>query len=314
MNEGIHIYNGIINVLKPPGMTSFDVVAYLRGVLKTRKIGHTGTLDPAAVGVLPICVGSATKVIEFITDNDKHYRAELTLGIRTDTQDSSGNIIDVRNPDLSAEKIHGAIKSFEGKYNQIPPMYSAVKVDGKKLYELARSGITIERKPREVEIYSADILKIESGTAVLEDNEIPVIRVLFDIKCSKGTYIRTLCDDIGERLGCGGNMSFLIRLGTGAFGISESKTLDEIKAMLENNEPTGLFTDISKTFDDLGEIKLNISEEKRFVNGMHIPLKNQAAEKQKMVRVLNSAGNFIALGEIIEKEGIPFLKSKKFFQ
>ncbi|HEX3028072.1 MAG TPA: tRNA pseudouridine(55) synthase TruB [Clostridia bacterium] len=314
MNEGIHIYNGIINVLKPPGMTSFDVVAYLRGVLKTRKIGHTGTLDPAAVGVLPICVGSATKVIEFITDKDKHYRAELTLGIRTDTQDSSGNIIDVRNPDISEEKIRSTIKSFEGKYSQIPPMYSAVKVDGKKLYELARSGITIERKPREVEIYSADILKIESGIAVLEDNGIPVIRVLFDIKCSKGTYIRTLCDDIGERLGCGGHMSFLIRLGTGAFGINDSKTLDEIKAMIENNEPTGLFTDIVKTFDDLGEIKLKISEEKRFVNGIQIQLINQDAEKQRMVRVLNSAGKFIALGEIIEKEGIPFLKSKKFFQ
>ena len=168
--------NGILNILKPPGMTSFDVVAYLRGLLRIKKIGHTGTLDPLAVGVLPVCIGSATKAIEFLMEKDKLYRAELTLGVSTDTQDASGEIVSIKAVNCTDEEIINAVRSFTGKYMQMPPMYSALKVNGKKLYELAREGITIERKSREVEIYSVDIIKIE---------RIDKVRVLFDIHAQR---------------------------------------------------------------------------------------------------------------------------------
>ena len=154
--------DGIINVLKPPGMTSFDVVGFLRGVLKTSKIGHTGTLDPAAVGFLPVCVGKATKIIEYMTDKDKVYRAEMTLGVETDTQDGLGNIIAKRPVNVTGDEIVKVFESFIGKQQQIPPMYSAVKINGKKLYELARKGITVERKPRDIEIYFIKIIDIFS--------------------------------------------------------------------------------------------------------------------------------------------------------
>ena len=191
--------SGIINVYKEKGFTSFDVVAKLRGILRTKKIGHTGTLDPDTEGVLPVCIGRATKVCDILTDKDKVYEAVMLLGVETDTQDTSGEILRERPVEVSEDAVKEAILSFIGDYAQVPPMYSALKVNGKKLYELAREGKTVERKARNVQILSIEIL------------EMNLPRVRMSVHCSKGTYIRTLCNDIGEKRGCGGCMEKLLR-------------------------------------------------------------------------------------------------------
>lgn len=184
--------DGIINVYKEAGFTSFDVVAKLRGILKQKKIGHTGTLDPDAEGVLPVCLGKATKICEYLTEKDKTYQTVLHLGITTDTQDRSGNVLKEQNVEISAEELLTIIQGFAGKQQQIPPMYSALKVNGQKLCDLARKGIEVERKAREIEIFSIEVQKIDLPFVTME------------VHMSKGTYIRTLCHDIGERAGCGG--------------------------------------------------------------------------------------------------------------
>ncbi len=297
--------NGIINVLKPPGMTSFDVVAYLRRILKTKKVGHTGTLDPGVAGVLTICIGNATKSIEYFTETDKYYRAELTLGISTDTQDSSGEIVRECKVDFEKDQIIEAINWFIGKYEQVPPMYSAVKVGGKKLYELARKGITVERKSREVEIYSINILDVKCINNFT--------KVLFDVKCSKGTYIRTLCSDIGEKLGCGGHMSFLIRTRAGEFDISTSLTLEEIVELSNLNRFQEKIFKTDSVFKDLNKIVLNGEEQKKLTNGVHVKLKNTGYKISEKIRVYDSENNFLALGEIIISFGSLYLKSIKSF-
>ena len=177
--------SGIINVYKEKGFTSFDVVAKLRGILRTKKIGHTGTLDPDAEGVLPVCIGRATKVCDILTDKDKIYEAVMLLGVETDTQDTSGEVLKELPVTSSEDEVKAATLSFVGEYAQVPPMYSALKVDGKKLYELAREGKTVERKARNVEILSIEILEVN----------LPRVRMV--VHCTKGTYIRTLCHDIG---------------------------------------------------------------------------------------------------------------------
>lgn len=192
--------NGLILVIKPPGMTSFDVVAYLRGILKVKKIGHAGTLDPAAGGLLPICLGKATKAIEWFMDFDKSYRAEMVLGVVTDTQDAEGNIIEKNQVTVDINTIKETVNSFVGKYKQTPPMFSAVKINGKRLYDLARQGKEVQRKARQVEIFNI------AGVNVKQDYESTIVR--FDVDCSKGTYIRTLCHDIGQRIGCGAHVLF----------------------------------------------------------------------------------------------------------
>jgi len=213
--------DGILNILKPPGLTSHDVVSIVRRVAQMKKVGHTGTLDPQAAGVLPICLGQGTKVSQFLLDSTKKYRAEVTLGITTDTQDRYGNILKESDQIPDADLIHKALMAFHGEYEQVPPMYSALKQGGKKLYELARDGIEVERKPRRVTIEAIDILKIEGS------------QILFDVTCSKGTYVRTLCHDLGERLGCGGMMSFLLRTRTGNFSLEETVTLEELRAVAD---------------------------------------------------------------------------------
>ena len=186
---------GIINVYKEKGFTSHDVVAKLRGIVGQKKIGHTGTLDPDATGVLPVCLGKATKLCDLLTDKNKTYEAVLLLGKTTDTQDITGEVLEEKSTEaLTEEKVREAIEGFIGDYEQIPPMYSALKVNGKKLYELAREGKVIERKARLVKILDIQILEID----------LPKVRM--EVSCSKGTYIRTLCHDIGEKLGCGGCM------------------------------------------------------------------------------------------------------------
>ena len=210
--------NGIINVYKEKGYTSHDVVAKLRGILRQKKIGHTGTLDPEAEGVLPVCLGKATKVCGLLTEKDKVYEAVLLLGRTTDTQDITGTILEEKDAACSVEQVQAVLKMFEGAQTQIPPMYSALKVNGKKLCDLARAGIEVERKPREITVFSIQI------------KEIALPRVRMEIHCSKGTYIRTLCHDMGQALGCGGCMESLIRTKATGFELKDAVKLEEIEA------------------------------------------------------------------------------------
>lgn len=220
-------YNGIMNVYKERGFTSHDVVAKLRGICRMKKIGHTGTLDPEAVGVLPVCLGSGTKLCGMLTDWDKEYLATLRLGITTDTQDMTGRVLSTCGDEglnrLTEDKVREAIIGFLGTYSQVPPMYSALKVDGRKLYELARAGKEVERKPREVQIKEIEVCAVE----------LPAVKMR--VVCSKGTYIRTLCHDIGIRLGCGGVMESLVRSRVGMFGIDSALKLEELQRLQDEN-------------------------------------------------------------------------------
>ncbi len=296
--------NGILNVIKPPGMTSFDVVAHLRGLLVTRKIGHTVTLDPLAVGVLPVCAGNATRAIEFLMEKDKHYRAELTLGITTDTQDAAGAVISSREPACTDEEIKAAAASFTGRYPQLPPMYSALRVEGKRLYELARSGVEIDRQPRDVAVHSITVLDIERTDRV---------KVLLDIHCSKGTYIRTLCADIGDRLGCGGHMSFLLRKQAGPFHISEAFTLEELSRRKSDGTLQGALSGVETVFEDYAALTLDEGADRKFRNGVPVPIAPDGRRNGELMRVYNPEGVFAALGTVKKSEDGTYLKVKKFF-
>ena len=218
--------DGVININKSAGMTSFDVIAILRKTLNMKKIGHTGTLDPDATGVLPVCVGKGTKLVELLTANDKQYVAEVKLGIITDTQDTSGNILEEKKVNVSEEELISAINEFTGEINQIPPMYSAIKVNGERLYKLAREGITIERESRKVTVSNIKLNYFNKEENIFS----------MTVDCSKGTYIRTLSHDIGEKLGCGAAMSSLKRTKSGRFDIENSYTIEEIKNMSNQND------------------------------------------------------------------------------
>ena len=211
--------NGILNVYKEAGFTSHDVVAKLRGICRQKKIGHTGTLDPEAVGVLPVCLGSGTKLCDMLTDKSKEYEAVLLLGQVTDTQDVTGTVLEEHEVTADEEQAVEAIRSFVGAYEQIPPMYSALKVNGKRLYELARAGKEVERKGRRVEIHSIEILSVS------------LPEITFRVACSKGTYIRTLCHDIGQKLGCGGTMKSLKRTRVGIFTIDGTLKLSQLEEL-----------------------------------------------------------------------------------
>lgn len=212
--------DGIINVYKEKGFTSHDVVAKLRGILHQKKIGHTGTLDPEAVGVLPVCLGKATRVCGLLTDQDKSYRAVCQLGVETDTQDLTGQILRESSYSLiTREELEECLAQFQGELQQIPPMFSAVKVNGKRLYELAREGKTVERKPRTVHIYSLELVDVDLQRGCFT----------MDVTCSKGTYIRTLCHDIGQRLGCLAAMKSLVRTRVSVFALEDALTLAQIE-------------------------------------------------------------------------------------
>jgi tRNA pseudouridine55 synthase len=214
--------DGILNLLKPPGMTSHDVVNVVRRALGVKKVGHTGTLDPGVAGVLPICVGKATRLAEFVTGEDKAYRAEITFGIETDTQDSFGQITSRRDGShLTKGDVAYALLKFQGTISQVPPMVSAIKVKGKRLYELAREGVEVERAPRPITIYRAQLLDFRPGAHPL---------AFVDVVCSKGTYIRTIAADLGAALGVGAHMSYLVRTRSGSFTLAEAATLEELMA------------------------------------------------------------------------------------
>lgn len=280
--------NGIVNIYKEKGYTSHDVVAVLRKVVGQKKIGHTGTLDPDATGVLPVCLGRATKVCELLTDHDKTYEALLLLGKTTDTQDISGEVLEERDPgDLTEEEVRSCIESFIGEYDQIPPMYSALKVNGKKLYELAREGKTVERKSRRVQIH---------GICILEMN-LPHVRM--EVDCSKGTYIRTLCHDIGEKLQVGGCMEELERTKVGCFLKEDAVTLDEVRQKMEQGEGAELFTPLDQIFAELPAVTVTDAKAWMSYNGNDLPerflLEKEEWTDGQEVRVYDSRKNFIGL-------------------
>ena len=280
--------NGIVNIYKEKGYTSHDVVAVLRKVVGQKKIGHTGTLDPDATGVLPVCLGRATKVCELLTDHDKTYEALLLLGKTTDTQDISGEVLEERDPgDLTEEEVRSCIESFIGEYDQIPPMYSALKVNGKKLYELAREGKTVERKSRKVQIH---------GIRILEMN-LPHVRM--EVDCSKGTYIRTLCHDIGEKLQVGGCMEELERTKVGRFLKEDAVTLDEVRQKMEQGEGAELFTPLDQIFEELPAVTVTDAKAWMSYNGNDLPerflLEKEEWTDGQEVRVYDSRKNFIGL-------------------
>ncbi|WP_418792563.1 tRNA pseudouridine(55) synthase TruB [Phosphitispora sp. TUW77] len=222
--------NGILNVFKPPGMTSHDVINYLRRTLKEKKAGHTGTLDPNVAGVLVVCLGKATRVIEYLDDNVKCYRAEITFGSSTDTQDGYGQVLKTNNASgISWQEAEKALLAVKGLQQQLPPMVSAVKHKGRKLYEIAREGLEVERRPRTIEVFDIKMIKHwRFGT--------PNPSLLFDITCSRGTYVRTICHDLGESLGLGAYMSFLARTGSGQFHLDDSLLLEEIVSLYEQGQ------------------------------------------------------------------------------
>lgn len=255
--------DGILNIYKEAGWTSHDVVAKLRGILKTRKIGHTGTLDPDAVGVLPVCIGRATKACDMLTDKSKVYEAVLRLGITTDTEDMSGRIRSENVVNATCDEVKDAVLSFLGEYEQIPPMYSAIKVNGQKLYEIAREGKVIERTPRLVTIYDLEILEMN----------LPTVRIR--ISCSKGTYIRSLCRDIGEKLGCGGCMEHLTRTKVGEFTIEKSIPLSKVQELADNNQIDKFIKPVDHLFLQYPMVKTTtMADHKLAGNGNPLSLKN----------------------------------------
>ncbi len=292
--------NGILNIYKEKGYTSHDVVARLRGIVGQKKIGHTGTLDPDAEGVLPVCLGRATKVCDMLTDKDKTYEAVLLLGKTTDTQDITGAVLSERSVDsVTEENAVEQIRSYIGEYDQTPPMYSALKVGGKKLYELAREGKTVERKSRRVMIYDIRI------------KEICLPRIRMEVECSKGTYIRTLCHDIGESLGVGGCMESLLRTRVGRFSLEDSLRLSEVEERAQSGQLSEILLPLDGVFSDLDQIILKEKYASLGYNGnpflcRHVETQKEESEESRdaeQFRVYDIRGRFIGVYRYEKKRG-----------
>jgi len=287
----------MINVYKEAGFTSHDVVAKLRGILKQKKIGHTGTLDPDAVGVLPVCLGNGTRLCDMLADKNKEYVAVMRLGVVTDTQDMSGVVLRQSSVLCKEEELRQTVLSFTGQYAQVPPMYSALKVNGKKLYELARQGKEIERAPRHVTIYEIEILSID----------LPLVKIR--AACSKGTYIRTLCHDIGEKLGCGAAMETLVRTRVGQFSLEDAVTLSEIETMVHNGCIMQKIIPVDFVFKALPKAVVKKEFRKRIDNGNflltdQIEIKEGTFEVKdnEQCRIYNDEDIFCGIYEYQEKE------------
>lgn len=281
--------HGILNVYKEKGYTSHDAVAKLRGILHQKKIGHTGTLDPDAEGVLPVCLGAATKLCDMLTEEGKEYRAVLLLGTATDTQDAGGRVLSVCDRIPPEDRVLEAVRSFLGEYDQVPPMYSALKINGKKLYELAREGKTVERKARRVTIYG------------IEAEQVRLPRVTIRVSCSKGTYIRTLCSDIGEALGCGGCMESLVRTRAAGFSVEESQTLSQIAALAQAGRISECVLPVDAVFADRPALYTLAQTDRLLHNGNPLVdadlFGQQGQPKDGQARLYDSAGQFCGLYE-----------------
>ena len=281
--------DGIINVMKPAGMTSHDVVAKLRRIYHTRKVGHTGTLDPDAVGVLPVCIGQATRLVEYLTDKEKTYKTVMKFGSETNTQDASGEVtVTTELPSLSREEFVAVTQQFIGEIQQIPPMYSAIKKDGQPLYKLARQGIDVEVEPRPVVIHEIKVLMYQPESAMLE------------IRCGKGTYIRTLCQDIARACGSSSHMAYLMRTKSGVFGADTAVALSRLE---ESEHPEQFLMDMNTSLADMPALAVkDAAMLVRVQNGLaqRVPGAAQLAEGT-VCRALDSQGNLVAIGTI-EKE------------
>lgn len=299
------MYNGIINIYKEKSFTSHDVVAKMRGILKQKKIGHTGTLDPDAVGVLPVCLGSATKLCDMLTDKTKEYIAVLKLGVVTDTQDMTGTVLAEKPVTVSEEEIARIIESFVGEYDQIPPMYSALKVDGKRLYELARAGKEVERKPRRVVFYEIEILSVA----------LPQVEIR--VSCSKGTYIRTLCHDIGEKAGCGGAMVSLKRTKSGSFSLDTAVTLSELEKIRDEERISDILIPVDEMFAHLPSVHVPTPHIKLVENGnrfpLHFILERRLFSDGEQVRVYDEKGVFYGV-YLFKAEQNDFKPEKMFLE
>jgi tRNA pseudouridine55 synthase len=297
--------HGVLNIYKEKGYTSHDVVAKLRGIVGQKKMGHTGTLDPDAVGVLPVCLGKATKLCDMLTDKNKTYETVMLLGRVTDTQDISGEVLKEQDTSgLDENNVRNAICSFVGDYMQVPPMYSALKVNGKKLYELAREGIEIERKARPVTIFDIQI------------KEIDLPRVRMEVTCSKGTYIRTLCHDIGEKLACGACMEELIRTKVSRFDIKDALTLEQVSALKQDERFGEILIPIDEMFSEYEAVTLKEEFISFVYNGNVFFPKHLKGYVElidgKKVRVYDGDGNFIAIYKFV-KEKYLFKIEKMFY-
>ena len=298
--------NGILNIYKEKGYTSHDVVARMRGILHQKKIGHTGTLDPAAEGVLPVCLGNATRLCSMLEDWDKEYRAVLLLGTETDTEDMTGQVTASAPVETGEEELRKIISSFVGNYLQVPPMYSAKKIGGRKLYELARQGITVEREPCPVEIHSIHI------------EEVDLPRVTFSVTCSKGTYIRSLCRDIGRKAGCGGCMESLQRTRVGDNTLKTAVRLDQLEELAKEDRLDEILIPIDRMFSDLPALSVKEEGEKLLYNGNPLdfslltgsdgPDWNPA--RGQTVRIYDKEGRFIG---VYLSDGIKRIKPVKVF-
>ena len=296
-----YFMNGIICIDKPQGFTSFDVVAKLRGITKIRRIGHAGTLDPMATGVLPVFIGRATKACDMLPDSDKEYEAEFKLGTVTDTQDSTGEVLSQCDARVTESDLETAVGGFLGKQLQIPPMYSAVKVDGKRLYDLARQGIEVERKPREIEVYKIELLSFDensqSGKLV--------------ISCSKGTYIRTICHDLGKKLGCGAVMTALRRTRAAGFSLSDCITIEEAQKLSDPEILEKSILPIDRVFSFMDKLVLNRRKAELFLSGVKLGAKELEVDKNFAVFCEE---DFIATAYVAEEDGKKVLRCQKQFR
>lgn len=291
--------NGIIIIDKPAGWTSMDVCAKLRGMFHEKRVGHAGTLDPMATGVLPVFIGRATRAVEFAADSDKEYIAMLKLGVVTNTQDTTGEVVEERPVDVTGERLRAALAQFTGEIKQIPPMYSAIKINGKKLYELARKGREVERKPRGVTIHALELLGWPDAG---EDFSLRVV-------CSKGTYVRTLCHDIGQALGCGGCMSSLRRVKAAGFTLEDAVTLEAVQQAVDRGEGESLLLPVDTCFAGLPMLGLKTAgAEKKIRNGAVLEAPGVA---DGAYRVYGMDKTFLALGRVA---GGTLTTVKSFFE
>ncbi|MCS7252641.1 MAG: tRNA pseudouridine(55) synthase TruB [Armatimonadota bacterium] len=288
-------FEGVLPVIKPPGMTSHDVVDFMRNLLRMQRIGHAGTLDVHASGVLVICIGRATRITNFIIDCDKVYRGEMVLGIRTTTQDSEGEVVSVSSTEqVCEEAVRSVFKRFCGVISQTPPMLSALRHHGKRLYELAREGKVIERKMRHVTVKRLELLKFY--------DEEPK-RVLFEVECSRGTYVRTLVADIGDALGCGAYLSFLVRTAVGPFSVNDCLTLEEVQKYHANGNLREFILSIDQALCFLPALPLTHIEARRAINGAVTSVRAidilPNITVGNLVRLYAPGGKFIAVARVI---------------
>ena len=274
--------NGILLIDKQPDWTSNDVVAKLKGILHQRRIGHSGTLDPMATGLLVVFVGRATRAVEFAEGHDKRYLAGLRLGLTTDTQDVTGTVLEEKTVSVTAEKLEKALEGFRGQLQQIPPMYSAIKQNGQRLYDIARRGGEVERKPRAIIIHDLRLIGQQDGDWLL------------DVRCSKGTYVRTLCHDLGQALGCGGCMSSLRRIQAGQFCVDNAVTLSRVQQMADEGRAEELLLPVDRLFSQLEHCKVSAAQEKKIRCGS--PVKTGLAGGE--YRVYAESGEFLMLGRV----------------